>query len=158
MKTLLRCGYLALIAAFVAIQLTHGQRANAEADPMATVAAGLARLNVRTDPPAAPDILTGRWSSCAEPVQVVLLRMDGAEDDRLRGPGLEDRAVKYVFLGSVSETRNNFAITSRWARASILFALGLRSDRPRSNLVVVILPRGCPGLASLDWAALSPLD
>jgi hypothetical protein len=158
MKTLLRCGFVALIVLSVAIQLTHGRRGSADSDPLAALAAGLERLNVRTGRPAAGDILTGHAPSCQQPLQAMLLRIDGADDGRMRGLRPDGGAARYIYLGAVTEQPNRAVILGRWVEASVLFTVGLRATRPQSLLVLVVLPRACPDLAALEWATLSPAD
>src|SRR5271165_6187842 len=84
MKTLLRCGYLALIVVSVANQLDRGQRGDADSDPMATLSAGLEQLNVHTERSSPAHILTGQSPSCRQPIYGMLLPIDGREDERLR--------------------------------------------------------------------------
>ncbi len=156
MKTVLRCGYMALIALSVAIQVTTERRYDADSDPMATVAASLARLDVQADRSTDADVLTGHSPSCDQPIHVVLLAIDGSQDGRLGAIGLADVAVRYVYLGSVEEKRDLADLMSRWLWARARFIVGLSSFNPRSNLVAVLVPRACPGLAKLKWATLSP--
>jgi len=156
MKTLLRCGYLALIVVSVANQLDRGRRGDADSDPMATLSAGLERLNIHTERSSAANILTGQSPSCRQPIYGMLLPIDGREDERLRDLRPTDEVIKYVYLGAVEEDRDGAVMIGRWVWANALFAVGLRSHRPRSNFVVVAVPRACPELATLDWTALSP--
>jgi hypothetical protein len=158
MKTLLRCGYVALIASSVAIQSTAGRRSNADSDPMATLAAGLERLDVQADRSMTTDILTGYSPSCEQPIHVMLLRIDGAQDERVSDLGPADETARYVYLGSVSEKRNEAVVLSRWLLARARFIVGLSAIDPRYSLVLVLLPRTCPGLGTLEWATLSPWD
>ena len=158
MKAMLRCGYLALIVLGIAIQVTHGQTATINTDPMAALAAGLRRLKIEPGAPTPDGILTGHTPSCGQPITATVLRIDGADDERVRDLRLDDRLLRYVFLGSVYETRNSFGIAGRWIWASALFNLGLRSSRPAPRLVLVVLPRACPEVAALAWTILSPED
>jgi hypothetical protein len=158
MKTLPRCGFLALIALIVAIQLTRGQRGDDDSDPMATLAAGLQRLNMRIDRSVAPDIVTGHAPSCEQPIHILPMRIDGVADERLRGLRQEDEVVRYVYLGSVEPERHNSVMIGRWVWASVRFIAGSRPARPRFEFVAVVLPRACPHLAALDWSELSPAD
>jgi hypothetical protein len=104
------------------------------------------------------DILTGISPSCKQPIHVMLLRNDGVEDERLGGFHADEEVARYVYLGSVQETRDQVTIISRWAWARARSIVGLRSVKPPSNLVVVMLPRACPGLTTLEWATLSPWE
>jgi len=38
------------------------------------------------------------------------------------------------------------------------FVFGLSAFNPPSHLAVVVLPRACPDLVTLDWGTLSPLN
>jgi hypothetical protein len=158
MKTLLRCGFLALIALIVALQLTRGQRGDDDSDPMATLAAGLQRLNVRIDGSIASDIITGHAPSCEQPIHILPMRIDGVADERLRGLLQEDEVVRYVYLGSVEPERHDSVLFGRWVWTSVRFIAGLRPARPRFEFAAVVLPRVCPNLTTLDWSVLSPAE
>lgn len=157
MKTLLRCSYAALIVLTLAIQVTHGQHGHIGTDTT-KVADGLKRLNVQIDLSTEAEILTGQSPNCGQPIRVMLLRIDGAEDERLLGLRPADDVIRFVYLGSVEENPDRAVMIRRSIWASVLFSVGLRSIKPPSDFVVVILPRACPGLAKLDWAVLSPGD
>jgi hypothetical protein len=158
MRTLLRCGFMALIALIVALQLTRGQRGDDDSDPMATLAAGLRRLNVRIDGSIASDIVTGHAPSCEQPIHILPMRIDGVADERLRGLRQEDEVVRYAYLGLVEPERHNSVMIGRWIWASVGFIAGSRPARPRFEFVAVVLPRACPDLVALEWSELSPAE
>jgi hypothetical protein len=158
MKTLLRCGYLALVILSLVVQFTRGQRGDGGVDASATLAAGLERLNVQADRSAAADVLTGMAPSCEQPIQATLLRIDGSDDESSGDSRPSAEVVRYVFLGSVGENRDMPNMIGRWVWASVQFVVGWRSVKPHFHVVRVVLPRACPELATLEWAALSPWD
>jgi hypothetical protein len=156
MKALLRCGYMALIALSLVIQVTTERRRDTDRDPLATVAAGLGRLNVQADRSTDTDTLTGHSPSCEQPIHVVLLAIDGSQDGRLDTFGVADVVAKYVYLGAVEEKRDLPELMRRWLWARARFIVGLSSFDPRSDLVAVLVPRACHGLETVTWATLSP--
>ena len=158
MKTLMRCGFVTLIILGLAIQVTHGQHGHVDSDATATLAAGMERLRLQTSRSAGDDLLMGHTPSCEQPIRVVLLGVDGAEDERLRGLRQADEVVRYAYLGRVEDNRDEIEMIIRSVWASTLFTVGLRSARPPLDYVAIMLPRACPGLAHLDWAVLSPWD
>jgi hypothetical protein len=156
MKTLLRLGFAALIMLALLIQVTRGQRGNSGQDPTEMLVADLQRMKIGVTVPAQTEILEGRLAFCDDALHFMLLRIDGADDEKLRGLDRDADLIRYVYLGVTSEQRDWTRVMGRAAVASALFTLGLRSARPRPDLVVVALPRACPGLAALNWASLSP--
>jgi hypothetical protein len=155
MKALLRLGWIILIVLGVTIQFTRGRRSDADSDQMASLAAGLEQLDVQTEGPNAAGILIGHSLSCEQPLQVMLVGIDGAEDEWLGGRQ-SSSLLRYIYLGSVEETRDRPAMFRRWIWAGVLFTVGLRSAKPRPKFVLVVLPRACPELATLRWSVLSP--
>lgn len=155
---MVRLGFLVLIALSLLIQLGHGQRGDAAADPAATLVSDLRRMNIETHAVPNTRIFEGRAAGCTAQLHFVLLRIDGADDEMLRA--LDPRAdlIRYVYLGSVRDRRDWTGVTIRSALASASFTVGLRSVRPRPDMVVVALPRACPDLATRDWSKLSPAD
>jgi hypothetical protein len=158
MKTLLRLGWIALIVLGVTLQFTRGRRSEADSDLMASLAAGLQQLDVQTEGPNAAGILTGRSQSCDQPLHIMLVGIDGAEDEWLGGTGTSQSSsmFRYVYLGSVGETRDRSTMFRRWIWAGVLFTVGLRPAKPRPKFVLVVLPKACPELATLRWSVLSP--
>ena len=156
MKALLRLGWVALIVLGITIQFTRGRRSDADSDLMASLVAGLGQLDVQTEGPNAAGILTGHSRSCDQPLHVMLDSIDGAEDERLGGISQSSSMLKYVYLGSVGETRDRSAMFGRWIWADVWFTVGLRPAKPRPKFVLVVLPRACPELATLRWSVLSP--
>jgi hypothetical protein len=156
MKALMRLGWIALIVLGIAIQFTRGRRSEADSDLMASLAAGLGQLNLRTDGPNATGILTGHSRSCDQPLHAMLISIDGAEDEWLSGISQSSSTLRYVYLGSVGETRDRSAMFRRWILAGVLFTVGLRPAKPRPKFVLVVLPRACPELKTLRWSVLSP--
>jgi hypothetical protein len=45
---------------------------------------------------------------------------------------------------------------ANWMLANALFVAGLRSRRPSTDILHVVIPASCPALVGLDWARLSP--
>jgi hypothetical protein len=158
MKTLLRLGWIALIVLGITLQFTRGRRSETDSDLMASLAAGLQQLDVQTEGPTAAGILTGHSQSCDQPLHVMLVGIDGAEDEWLGGIGTSQSSnmLRYVYLGSVGETRDRSAMFRRWIWADVMFTVGLRSPKPRPKFVIVVLPRACPELETLRWSILSP--
>lgn len=156
MKPLLRLGFTVLILLTLLIQVTRGQRGDADQDPTDRLIADLQRLKIEANAPAQGEMLEARLASCGQALHFMLLRVDGADDEKLRGLDRDADLIRYVYLGVTSEQRDWTGVMGRAAMASTLFALGLQSVRPRPDLVVVALPRGCSGLTALDWASLSP--
>jgi len=156
MKAILRLGWITLIVLGITIQFTRGRRSDADSDLMAGLAAGLGQLNIQTGEPNAAGILSGHAGSCDQPLYVMLLSIDGADDERLGGLSPGSSMLKYVYLGSVGETRERSTMFRRWIWADVLFTVGLRPAKPRPKFVLVVLPRACPELATLRWSILSP--
>jgi len=156
MKALMRLGWITLIVLGITIQFTRGRRSDADSDLLASLAAGLGQLNLQTEGPNAVGILTGHSKSCDQPLHVMLVGIDGAEDEWLGGISQSNSTLRYVYLGSVGETRDRSAMFRRWIWASVLFTVGLRPAKPRPKFVLVALPRACPELATLRWSVLSP--
>jgi hypothetical protein len=86
----------------------------------------------------------------------MLVSLDGAQDERLRGLNAAEDTVRYVYLGWVGETRDRVAMFRRWLWAAALFTIGLRPAKPRPDFVLVVLPKDCPELTTLRWQLLSP--
>lgn len=158
MKALLRCGFVGLILVGLASQALRVQRENGEGDPVSLLAGRLERLDVRTDGAAASGVVTGHAAACDQPIQVRLLRIDGAEDSGLQDIDPAGVLVRYVFLGCVADHPDRAGLIARWVWATGRFAVGLRSGKPPSRLVQVALPVACPGLAAMDWSVLSPWE
>jgi hypothetical protein len=156
MKALLRLGWITLIVLGIAIQFTRGRRSDADSDLMASLADGLGQLNVQTEGPDATGILTGHSRSCDQPLHAMLVSIDGVEDEWLGGISQSSSTLRYVYLGSVGETRYRSAMFRRWLWAEVLFTVGLRPAKPRPKFVLVVLPTACPELATLRWSILSP--
>jgi hypothetical protein len=156
MKALLRLGWITLIILGITIQFTRGRRSEGDSDLMASLAAGLGQLDIQTDAPNATDTVTGHARSCEQPLHVMLVSIDGADDEQLRGISRSSNVLRYVYLGSIGETRDRTAMFSRWVWAGVLFTAGLRSAKPRPKFVLVVLPRACPELGTLRWSLLSP--
>jgi hypothetical protein len=158
MKALLRLCWITLIVLGIIIQFTRGRRSEADSDLMASLAAGLEQLGVQTEAPTAAGILTGHAQSCEQPLHVMLVGIDGAEEEWLGGisQGQSGSMLRYVYLGSVDDTRDRAAMFGRWIWADVLFTVGLRPAKPRPKFVLVVLPKTCPELAALRWSVLSP--
>jgi len=158
MKTLLRLGWITLIVLGIAIQFTRGRRSDADSDLMAGLAAGLEQLDVQTEGPNAAGILTGHSQSCDQALHAMLVGIDGAEEEWLGGirQSQSSNMLRYVYLGSVGDTRDRPAMFRRWIWADVLFTVGLRPAKPRPKFVLVVLPKACPELAALRWSVLSP--
>lgn len=156
MKALLRCGFLALIASCLAIQTIASQRGNTDSDPRATLVAGLERLGIQTDRSMSTGVLVGHSPSCVQPIHLMLLPISGKEDEQVSDLGLANEATRYVYLGSVEKKRSEATVLSRWLLARARFIVGLSAVNPDDSLVLVLLPRACPGLDTLEWATLSP--
>ena len=158
MKLAARCGFLALIALCLAIEATHGRDGGIDSGPLAGLARGLQRLSVETDPSPGAGVLIGKSRSCRQPIHAMLLHIDGANSERLDGLPRDDDEVSYIYLGSVGQNWDKAAMIRRSFWAGLQFAVGLRSSRPPTDLVAVLLPRACPELANLSWKDLSPRD
>jgi hypothetical protein len=158
MKILLRCSFIALIVLGVVIQVTGTRRGEPDGKPMASLSAGLERLHLHTSGATSAEVLTGVAPSCGQPIHARLLRIDGSQDEWLRDIRLNDEVIRYVYLGSVSENRDKVRLLSHWIWANVRHIAGWRTARPRFELVLIVLPRSCPDLATLDWASLSPRD
>ncbi|HVY15405.1 MAG TPA: hypothetical protein VHB27_09260 [Rhodopila sp.] len=156
MKTILRMGFATLIVLTLLIQATRGQRGDADADPRDALVSELQRMDIATRASTQEGTIDGQAPHCARPLHAMLLRIDGADDERLKGLDPEADQIRYIYNGIVSDRRDWAGVMARSALGSASFVLGLRSSRPRPDLVVVSLPRACPGLATLDWARLSP--
>jgi len=71
--------------------------------------------------------------SCEQPINVMLLRMDGADEGRLPDPRPADDVVKYDYLGLPEENWNKTAMIRQSVWASILFTVGLRAVNRRGS-------------------------
>lgn len=158
MKTLLRCGFVALILLGLFSQTVRIRRDHRDGDPAAALASRLQSLNVAAEGPTASGILTGHSASCDRPIEYRLLQIDGAEDAALHASRQADVSVSYVFLGSVEARPDKVRMLALWVWATVRFAAGLRSGRPPSHFVQVALPPDCPGMATMDWSVLSPWE
>jgi hypothetical protein len=156
MKNLLRALFVALIALGLASQAIRAGRVNDDTEPMAALARRLASLGVETVATPSASVLIGRSKLCDQPVAVALSTIDGAEDESEPSPSGPDVEVRYVFLGSVGARPTRARLIGDWAWATIRFHAGLRPTKPSGRLVTVAWPRGCAGLAGLDWTTLSP--
>ena len=156
MKALLRCGFVALIASTLAIQTCASWRSNADNNPMVSVASGLSRLGIQTERPMTTDILAGHSTSCELPIHVMLLPIGGQEDERVSDLGLANEATRYIYLGSVRAKRSEAVVLGRWLLARARFVVGFSPVNPSDNLILVLLPRACGSLGTMEWATLSP--
>jgi hypothetical protein len=123
---------------------------------MEALVAGAAKLGLHSVGPDASGLITTTAVDCPLPVTLGLFALDGGEDASvatLLGPSVRPR---FVYLGSVEERVDRLRVWGRWLRANIEALLGLRQVRVPRKLVLAILPEGCPHLAELDWAVLSP--
>jgi hypothetical protein len=156
MKALLRSGFVALIASTLAIQTCASWRSNADSNPMASVAAGLARLGIQPEQPMTTDVLVGHTMSCELPIHAMLLPIGGQEDERVSDLGLANEATRYIYLGSVRAKRSEAVVLSRWLLARARFVVGFSPVNPSDTLILVMLPRACRSLETMEWATLSP--
>lgn len=154
MTRLLRGLFVLLIMLGVASQGIRASRGVAE-DDSALLIRHLADLGVHAMPIANSDVLMGQTPLCAQPMLVAPLATSGAEDEVPGGLSKHEFIIRYSYLGEVEAQPSELWLTVRWAWASILFDAGLRPNPPPIRLIMVSLPRSCPGLMSVDWSTLS---
>jgi hypothetical protein len=153
---LLRLGFVALIILCVTIQTGSALRCRSAADAAPDLTGGLELMGIQIDGITAGGALVGHSQACAEPIRAAVARTDGTDDETLGLSRYPDVRLKYIYLGSVEDRRNDSGIIMRWVLARALFVAGLTGFNPRRELVIVALPLRCPDLVKLDWAALSP--
>jgi hypothetical protein len=156
MKTLLRTGFVALIALGLASQALRAGRGEAGADPAEALAGRLERLHVAATADPGSKLLLARSAQCGQPFVVGLLRADGGENELVQQLSRSGIIVRYAYLGAVDEHPSAAAQSVRWGWATLMFSVGARPTRPPGDMVVVAYPRECTALATLDWASLSP--
>ena len=156
MRILLRATFALLFLLTVTGQIKALQRDASLVDTLESLAAPLARLGLSVTGPDEDGVLTAFAPDCLTPFPIGLFALSRSQDTdaaALLRPGMTPR---YVYLGWVSEKSDRWPMYTRWLRASAAALIGLRADRTPKRLVLAVLPESCPGLAKLDWAALSP--
>lgn len=159
MTMLLRLGFLILIALGLASQAIRASRdAGGDDDAKSTLIGRLGRLHVQVTEMPGSDLLMVRSSLCDQPFLAGLMTIDGAEDADASWLARPDVMVSHAYLGTVADRPARLALMARWAWATVLFATGLRPDKPPHQMVMVAAPRNCTGLQAVDWSALSPWE
>ncbi len=130
--------------------------ADAAAGSALPLAAAVAALGLRPAAPVVPGTLAAMAAGCGQAVTVAAADFNGLGQETVRAALALPGDRRFVYLGLVAGQARVAAIAARWAAASLLHVLGLRrGDVPR-QVVLVMLPPACPGLAALDWSRLSP--
>ena len=156
MKALLRLAFVALIALGLATQALRAGRGGGDPDPKATLIGRLAALGVRGADLPDTNLVEARSALCAQPFVAALLRIDGSDDETARPFIRPDVILRYSYLGTVEDRPSRLRLIARSQWAALLYHAGLRPGRPPGTMAMVAWPRSCPGLAALDWRALSP--
>ena len=156
MKTLLRLGFVALIALGLASQALRASRSEAAVDPTEALIGRLDRLHIAATAIPGSKLLMARSAQCGQPFAVGLLRSDGGENEVARQFSNSLAVVRYAYLGAVDAQPSAMRQFVRWGWATLLFSAGLRPTKPPGDMVVVAYPRGCTALETVDWASLSP--
>jgi len=156
MTSLVRLGFIGLILLGLASQAIRSNRGNHDSDSVSDLAARMQAFAFKTRPLESGGTVEAMTPDCPEPVYAMLLRIDGSENERLNEFGGPDVVRRFVYLGAVDERPGLATTLARWAWTSLLFDVGIRSGRPATSLVAVLLPRACRALAAVDWAELSP--
>jgi hypothetical protein len=120
-----------------------------------TIDAG-GRLGLVPAGPVADFPLSFNAAACEGQIRIDILYLDGRTDEEAHEAAGAQWIVRYVYLGSVRDRQDLSAMRARWLLANALFVSGLRSVRPGMEILSVVIPGACPGLADLDWARLSP--
>jgi hypothetical protein len=118
--------------------------------------AALLRLDGHVIATTASGAVTAVLSRCSDPITVAQVGFDGSGDGLLDIAAETEAAHRYAYLGFVGDRLDVTAIAGRWMTASALQVFGLRRDKTRAKIVVVLLPKTCPEAADLDWSILSP--
>jgi hypothetical protein len=151
-KLLSRILFASLIVVAVLAQVGRILRGG-EQPPLANATIdAAARLGLVHADPALTFPLAFTAASCRDRILVDVLYLDGRSDEE---PPTAHRIVRYVYLGLVRDTQDFAPMRTRWLLARALFVVGLRSTRPGMEIISVIIPDACTGLAGLDWAELS---
>jgi hypothetical protein len=156
MKTLLRGCFAALIVLGLASQVLRASRGDADADPQAALLARLERIGIHAAEIQESRLLKAESPRCAQSFAAGLLRSDGGDNELARQfdrPGVE---VRQAYLGAVDAWPSTTRLLLRWGRETLRFNLGLRPTKPTGDVVFVAYPAECRGLATTDWASLSP--
>lgn len=155
MRRSLRALFVLLIILGAASQSIRADRRVAEDESAPLAIQHLADLDVSTTRLANSDILIGQTQLCTQPMLVARLMTSGAEDEITGGLSKRDFIIRYTYLGQMEAHPSKLWLTARWVWASVLFDTGLRPNPPPTRLIMVALPRSCPGLMVADWSALS---
>ncbi len=157
MKQLLRAVFVGLGLLAVAAQAARFE-ADARTAPRAGPEEALRSLGLTVEPAPASGVVTAAAPGCDAPVRLTGIRFDGlgraATSELLEAPSRR----RFVYLGEVGDRFDRLSVVRLWAVASVLRAIGLREGDVPGEVVVVSLPLGCPELADLDWASLSPSE
>jgi hypothetical protein len=156
MKILLRGAFALLLLLTVTGQIKALQPDHSLVDTPESLAAPLARLGLAVTGPDADGVLHAVAPDCPSPVRIGLFLLSGAQDTDVAAMLRPGTTPRYVYLGLVSQRSDRWPMYTRWLRASAAAMIGLRQDHAPKRMVLAALPDACPGLAKLDWAALSP--
>jgi hypothetical protein len=156
MKTLLRTSFVVLIGLGLASQALRASRGEAAIDPQGALIARLGQMRIETTAIPESRLLMARSPQCEQPFLVGPLRSDGAENETIGRLSSPDILVRYAYLGAVDAHLSAIRQFIRWARATLLFTVGLRAAGPPPDVIVVAFPRACGVLEATNWAWLSP--
>jgi hypothetical protein len=143
--------FLALAAQFGRFS---GERARSGAE--AVLVDGLTGLGLRISATSPSGTMTAATPGCPEPVEIARAGFDGSGAVTMRAPTVAEATRRFVYLGLVADRIDYAAISGLWVTASVLAALGMRQGAVPTEVVIVMLPKGCPALATYDWSVLSP--
>ena len=156
MKRFARVLFVAMIAIGLLAQVGRVRRSGERpATAIATIDAGT-RLGLAPADDARAFPLSFTSAACGDQIHIDVTYLDGRRGDEAPEAADQPRIARYVFLGSVRDQQDILALRARWLLANALFVAGLRSGRPGTEILRVIIPDACPGLTGLDWAELSP--
>ncbi len=158
MTLVLRGMFTSLLVLGIAAQAARMSNCTTADDTSDDIGGKLARLGAQFVDTTPLGYVAVAFSKCADPVTVMEVGFDGSAPGSPDVPPAKDTARRYVYLGLVGNRPDFAGIAGRWAFASALQVFGMRRGTPSTKVVIILIPKSCPGLMDIDWSILSPWD